>query len=285
MTKYQGLGRGLGSLIPSQDENASTGIKSGNKEIMEVAINSIEANPHQPRTSIEETNLDDLVNSIRVHGIIQPLLVSPTKDGYQLIAGERRFRAAKILGLKTIPAIVRRSDEVEKLELAIIENMQREDLNPLERANAYHRLIEEFSYTQDEVARKLGQSRSQVANGLRLLQLPEEVKKAIINNKITEGHAKALLSLSTGKEQLQFLEKIISNELTVRDVESQVRKVKVKSHQRKKGQNYDVIKKEDLLTEALRTKVKITKRGGKGKITIEFYSDEELNSLINKLTI
>jgi len=282
MTKYAGLGRGLSALIPTKDEKLSTSVKD-KKEVFELPLEIIKANPRQPRSRMNRHDLEDLVNSIKVHGIIQPILVSPLKDGYQLIAGERRFQAAKILNLKTIPAIVRLSAENEQLELALIENLQREDLNPLDRASAYHQLMTEFNLTQEEVAKKLGQSRSQISNSLRLLQLPDEIKKAIIEDKISEGHAKALLGLKTVEEQLLQLKKILSGSLTVREAEEQIRRVNVKSHRRRLTTNPNLVGNEEILSEKFGTKVKITKRGGRGRISIEFYSEEEYNSLLNKL--
>ncbi len=279
MSRYQGLGRGLGSLIPDR----STDNKANRREIADIEITKIEVNPHQPRTKMKAGDLDDLISSIKEHGIIQPLLVSPVRGGYQLIAGERRFRAAQRLGFKTVPVIVRPSEEVEKLELALIENLQREDLNPLDRARAYQQLIDEFSLTQEEVAKKIGQSRSHVANALRLLNLPAEIKKAIIDNTISEGHAKALLSLSTGSEQISYLKRIIDGKLTVREIEQQVRRTTVRRHKRQIAKDPKIAAAEDSIMSVLGTKVNIRKRGAKGQITIDFFSEEELNSIVNKL--
>lgn len=285
MTSYQGLGRGLGSLIPT---SARAGALSDNttskKEVLEIPLDSITANPRQPRSKIERRDLEDLMNSIKAHGILQPLLVTPVRNGYQLIAGERRFQAAKYLGFKTVPAIARPSEEVEKLELALIENIQREDLNAIDRARAYSQLIDEFSLTQEEVARKIGQSRSQVANTLRFLHLPDEIKQAIMDGRISEGHAKALLGLSAPSEQLKYFQRIVAGKLTVRDVEQQIRQVTVRTHRRSLTGDPLVAEHEAKLAGALGTKVKISKRKGRGTIQIEFYSDEELQSLVNKLT-
>ncbi len=285
MSSYQGLGRGLGSLIPTAVSTSATSDATGSKkEVLEISLDKITANPRQPRSKIDRHDLEDLMNSIKVHGILQPLLVTPVRNGYQLIAGERRFQAAKYLGLKTVPVIARPSEEVEKLELALIENIQREDLNAVDRARAYSQLIEEFSLTQDEVAKKIGQSRSQVANTLRFLHLPDDIKQAIMDGRISEGHAKALLGLPTPAEQLKYFQRVVAGKLTVRDTEQQVRQVTVRTHRRSLGGDPQVAEYEAKLAGVLGTKVKITKRKGRGAIRIEFYSDEELRALINKLT-
>ena len=284
MSNFQGLGRGLGSLIPG----AGNGIMSANgikgKEVIEIPLEKIEVNSRQPRAKIERHELEDLMNSIKEHGILQPVLVTQTKTGYQLIAGERRFQSAKLLDMKTIPAIVRAVDELEKLELALIENVQRQDLNALDRARAYHQLVEEFGLTQEEVAKKIGFSRSQITNTLRLLTLPAEVLQAIAERKITEGHAKALLALDSPAEQIAYLKKIVVNELSVRDVEMQVRQIQSRTKSRRPATDPILAQHEQALGDALGTKVKIRRRAGRGQVTIEFYSDEEYNTLIDKLT-
>ncbi|MFA6198565.1 MAG: ParB/RepB/Spo0J family partition protein [Patescibacteria group bacterium] len=284
MSNFQGLGRGLGSLIPGAGNNSVSvnGIKG--KEVAEIPLEQIEANSRQPRAKIERHELEDLMNSIKEHGILQPVLVTPTKSGYQLIAGERRFQSAKILGMKTIPAIVRPVDELEKLELALIENVQRQDLNALDRARAYQQLVDEFGLTQEEVAKKIGFSRSQITNTLRLLTLPAEVQQAIAEHKITEGHAKALLALDSPAEQIAYLKKIVVNELSVRDVEMQVRQIQSRTKARRPSTDPEVAQHEQAIADVLGTKVKIRRRAGRGQLTIEFYSDEEYKALIDKLT-
>ncbi|MBU0706957.1 ParB/RepB/Spo0J family partition protein [Patescibacteria group bacterium] len=283
MSKYQGLGRGLNALIPPNTDSESPTRGKKRKEIVDLPINSIYANPRQPRSKMDRKELEDLVNSIKEHGVIQPILVAQAKNGYQLIAGQRRHQAAKILNLNEIPAIVRPANDQEQLELAIIENVQREDLNPIDRANAYQQLIDDFSFSQEQVAKKIGQSRSQVTNTLRLLHLPNEVKRAIIENKISEGHAKVLLSLPSQTEVLRHFNRVLANNLTVRETEKQVRKVSVKAHRRKISTDPNITSLEDGLSKELGTKVKISKRGKKGNITIEFYSEEELYSIVKKL--
>ncbi|MDD5567035.1 MAG: ParB/RepB/Spo0J family partition protein [Patescibacteria group bacterium] len=284
MNKLQGLGRGLNALIPERaDKAVSTRPIMGKKEVVDIPLEEISANPRQPRSKMDRHDLEDLVNSIKAHGIIQPVLVSPSKNGYQLIAGERRYQASKMLGLKTIPALIRTLRDNEKLEIALIENLQRENLNPLDRARAFQQLIDEFGLTQEEVSRKVGQSRSQITNTLRLLNLPQEVKEAIIGNTISEGHAKALLSLSSAEEQLKYLKRIIVHGLTVRQTEGQIRSVSVKAHRRKIGPEPEIRNLEEKLAGKLGTKVKITKQGSGGKIVIEYYSEEELRSLTKRL--
>jgi len=283
MSKYQGLGRGLNALIPSNDDSIGSTKGRKKKEITDLSLGSINANPRQPRSKMDRKELEDLVNSIKEHGVIQPILVTQVKNGYQLIAGQRRYQAAKILGLKEIPVIIRPANDQEQLELAIIENVQREDLNPIDRANAFQQLIDEFNFSQEQVAKKIGQSRSQITNTLRLLNLPNEVKRAIIEDKISEGHAKVLLSLPSQADVLRHFNRVLANSLTVRETEKQVRKVPVKAHQRKVSTDPNINSLEERLSKELGTKVKITKHGKKGRIIIEFYSEEELYSITKKL--
>src|SRR3989339_431239 len=220
--KKTGLGRGLSSLIPQSDEPTKTvaiGVAqkvtptntddTESSAVSEINLDKISANPDQPRTSFGHQGMEDLAASIREHGIIQPLALSPKSDGsYEIIAGERRFRAAQLAGLKSVPAVIRQADSRDKLVLALIENIQREDLNPVEEAKAYQRLIDEFNLTQEELAKRVGKNRSVIANSLRLLSLPEVIRKALMSGQITVGHAKALLSFDSEEKQLQEFEKI-----------------------------------------------------------------------------
>lgn len=281
------LGRGLGSLIPSKSTKQSLNSEdiTGPKELIhEVEINKIQPNPLQPRKNFDRNLLEDLINSIKVHGIIQPLVVFEDGNGYQLITGERRLRAAKVLGLKKVSVVVRSVTEQEKLELALVENIQRQNLNPIERAYGYQRLIDEFNLTQEEVAKKVGQSRVAVTNTIRLLVLPTEMQKALQEEKITEGHAKALLGVATSEERRRLFKEILKNKLSVRLTESQARKVSVKKYTRRKIIDPNLQDKVDSLQESLGTKVEIKKQGGQGTIAIHFYSAEELQELINKIT-
>lgn len=305
MAQQYGLGRGLASLIPPKKEKssaaASTGAAFGSAPtsvlppvtvshpdmpvIREIPIGDIVPNPHQPRLHFDEAKLAELSESIRDHGILQPLVVSSLGDGkYELIAGERRLQAAKRAGLMAVPVVVRQADNQEKLELAIIENIQRHDLNPIEEARAYLRLTDEFGLHQDAVAKKMGKSRPNISNTLRLLTLPVEIQRAIIEGKISEGHAKALLSIENPEKQRALFELIIKEELTVREAEEKARAVSVRSHLRTVRENSpELAAKEDWLTEQLGTKVRIQSRGKGGKITIEFYSNEELSGILGRL--
>lgn len=285
------LGRGLSSLIPNKfGTEEITSSKPGiaedgrSEKVQLVPIYQIENNPLQPRENFDHGELEELVNSIKKHGIIQPLIVTQkTSQNYQLIAGERRLRAAKILEMEKVPCLVRKAEELEKLELALIENIQRSDLNPIEEARAYQKLIEEFNLTQEEVAEKVGKNRVTVANVLRLLDLPAEVQQALREKKITAGHAKVILSAETLAARLQLFQKIIKNELTVRQTEGEVKKVKVKTHFRTIEKDLEIRDKEDKLRMALGTKVTITKNDQGGLIQIEYYSKEELNILVEKI--
>lgn len=287
MNKIGGLGRGLGSLIPSKLTKAATekiDEIGGGKRVIEIATEKIQPNPHQPRKDFSHSDLEELINSIREHGIVQPLVVTEKDDGYQLIAGERRLRAAKILNLATVPAIIREAKDQEKLELALVENIQRKNLNPIEEAVAYQKLIDEFNLIQEEVARRVGKSRAVVANTLRLLGLPEEVQKAIVDEKITAGHARVIASLEDPKDQLEFFKKIVRFGLNVRDTEKVAKKVLVRKHDRVIGGADPLIEeKENFLRGALGTKVSIKKSGRGGEIVINFYSNEELDNIIRKI--
>lgn len=270
------LGRGLSSLIPPKQGSR----KGGGEQVLLVPITDIMPNPHQPRTQFSEAPIADLVESIREHGILQPLMVSPTKTGYQLIAGERRFRAAKTLGLKTVPAIVRNASEQQKLEIAIVENVQRQDLNPIERALGYRKLIDEFRLTQEQVGKKVGQKRSSVANTLRLLALPSDIIDLLKAGQLTEGHAKVLLALDSDDLRRQLVKKILLHNLSVRETEAAISKRGGKKSVRKDQELADA---EDNLQHALGTKVTITGRKKAGKISIEFYSEEDFKNLIKRL--
>ena len=288
-----GLGRGLGSLIPNK-KSAQKVIRNENREflaqpdkntIIDIPVDLIEANPMQPRQVFDHEGLEELIESIKVHGIIQPVIVTKTDNGYELIAGERRLRSAKVIGLNTVPGIVREAKEQEKVELAIIENLQRKNRNPIERAVAYEKLMDEFNLSQEEVGKKLGVSRSVVANTVRFIELPGEVQRALGNEKITEGHAKVIAGLDSEKEQLDFLKKILQYNFTVRDAEKESRKARGKKPggKRSVSKSAEIEDKEDLLRKALGTKVNIKEIAGKGQVVIDFYSREELNSVIDQI--
>jgi len=282
MTKQQGLGKGLGSLIPPKTKSGQ--VSNGKDRIIEVPINKIQANPWQPRDTFSSRSLGELVNSIKEHGILQPIVLTEKDEGYEIIAGERRFRASKEAGLKTVPAIIRDAEEQQKLELALVENLHREDLNALEKARALRKLIDQFNYTQDVVAKKLGQSRTTVTNILRLLNLPKEIQTALRDNRITEGHARALLGIRNPKEQLMVFRKIKMGNWTVRDVEKVAQRKSIgRQTNNKRKRDAAILQKEEILEKALSTKVEIKKKAGQGQVIIHFYSDDELNNFVKRL--
>ncbi|KKQ01115.1 MAG: Chromosome (Plasmid) partitioning protein ParB / Stage 0 sporulation protein J [Candidatus Moranbacteria bacterium GW2011_GWD2_36_198] len=256
----------------------------GDNFVMEVDVSLIVANPHQPRNLFDDEKLENLAQSIKMHGIIQPLIVSKKGNLYELIAGERRFQASKIVGLKKVPVIIREASELQKLELAIIENIQRHDLNAIEEGRAYQKLADEYQMNQEEVAAKMGKSRSLVANKIRLLNLPIEVQKGLIDGKITEGHAKTILSLDNPEKQRALYELILKSNLTVRQAEEKTKEVSVKSYNRSKSIDPEVKKLEEELVGMLGTKVRVNKSGDGGKIVIEYYSREDLDSLLEKMS-
>lgn len=276
-------------LVKSADKISEIELKSASQtsqeRIFNLAIDDININPFQPRQNFKDQALTELADSIKEHGIIQPLITSSRSDGkYDLIAGERRLRAAKLIGLKTVPAVVRLASDLEKLELALIENIQREDLNPLEYAQALNRLVSEFNLTQQELAKRLGKNRSTVANILRYLELPAEIQDSLRQREISEGQAKVLLSLPDSASQFNLWQKIKTNKLTVRQTEAEARnvKIKVKGYTRA-GPDANILALEQQIEAVLGTKVKIDGRLNKGRLTIEYYSVEELNNLVKQL--
>lgn len=289
----QGLGRGLGSLIPkktvtygqnpfkSEIGGEETVILHDSDRILKISPDRISINPQQPRTHFAEAALNDLAESIKQHGIISPLIVTKKGDGYELIAGERRLRSSKLVGLKEVPVIVRDEQDQKKLELALIENLQREDLNPLESARAYKRLIDEFNITQEEAARKLGKARSSVANALRLLLLPAPIQDALAEGKISEAHAKYLLGLEGEDKQVNMLKKILRQNLTVAQTDKEIKRLG--GTKAAKPKDYFDRAKEEELSEYLGTKVELKRQGKGGKVIIDFFSEEELNDIIKKI--
>lgn len=287
-----GLGRGLDSLIPKKiisvpvastlSETGSALLLNDEDRIMHVAPDKIAINPWQPRQQFSEPHLQELIESIREHGIIQPLIVTKKDGAYELIAGERRLRSAKALGLKEVPVIVREASEQKKLEFAIIENLQRENLNPLETAWAYQKLIDEFNISQDAAAKRVGKARSTVANCLRLLLLPDEIKIALAEKKITEAHAKYLLGLDSEAKQINVFRKIVRNNMTVAETDREIKRLGGTKEARVK--NIGDEDKEKRLASTLGTKVLIKHQGKKGKIIIDFYSDGELDAIVGKIT-
>lgn len=297
MAPKRGLGKGLDSLIPSSVLKPATSesIAEGNMNKEEkaaetiVKITKIEPNREQPRKIFDEESLQELANSIKQFGLISPILVQDRKEYYEIIAGERRWRAAKIAGLKEIPVIIRDYTDREIAEIALIENVQREDLNPIEEAMGYKRLIEEFDLKQEEVAECVSKSRSAITNSMRLLKLPEEVQQYLISNQISMGHARALLAIDDGAKQIELADKTIKDNLSVREVEKMVKNI---GKQPKEKDVPDTqlqaiyASYEEKMKQALATKVSISqslKKKGAGKFEIEFYSTEDFERIVEKI--
>ncbi len=288
--KKQALGRGLSALLHnSSSDISSASDKNADKivgSIVEIDLNTIKVNPFQPRTYFNEESLKELAVSIEELGIIQPITVRKLAgNNFQLVAGERRYRASKLLGLKTIPAYVRIANDQEMLEMALVENIQREDLNAMEEAEAYHHLMIEFNLTQDQVALRVGKSRSTIANCLRLRQLPEEIKSSIMDNSLSMGHARALLGAGTTAQQRAAWRAVVSKGLSVRETETLVKRLKadmIKPKKSKPGSEeiYLINLAEDL-SRRLGAKVQIKKHGQKGKVVIDFYTNDDLDRLIS----
>lgn len=286
MAKRSGLGKGLDALIPGSNQAVSSGFVSSAGGVSEVSIDLIQRNPRQPRLRFDEADLQDLAASIREHGIIQPLIVSRGPgNAFILIAGERRLQAARKAGLDSVPVVIRQASDQQLLELALIENVQRADLNPIEEAEAYRNLVNEFKMSHEVIAQRVGKSRVAVTNTLRLLDASNAVKQALVDGKITEGHARALLALSTSRAQEAALHTVVNLDLSVRQTEALTRKlVGHKPVAKKKpGSSADVRDVERRLQSSLGTKVSL-KHGKKGgSVTIYYYSDEELDGLLEKL--
>lgn len=275
--KQSGLGKGLGALML---ENTVDTMNSTST----LPINEIIPNKEQPRKTFDQQALEELADSIRQHGVLQPLLVRPlTSGGYQLIAGERRWRASRIAELSEVPVIIRELSDTEAMEIAIIENLQREDLNPIEEAEGLQALIDKCDYSQEQVAVSVGKSRPAITNALRLLRLPEEVREMTKNGDISAGHARALLSFDNPVIMLEVAKNIVSNKLTVRDVERLAKKPTGTQKQKstRRDSFYDEV--ELSLSEALGTKVKVYNGRNKGTLEIEFYSIEDLKNLANAI--
>ena len=279
MAKRKALGRGLSALFPD------TVIADTDKGFFYCPIESISPNPHQPRQNFSDSELIELADSIKEKGVIQPILVSRTKDGFQLIAGERRWRAAQKAGLDKIPVLIRDVSPAETLELALIENIQRKDLNPIEESSAYQELVEKFHFTQEALSKRVGKDRSTIANFLRLLKLPAIIQQDLIDGRLTAGHARVLVAMEPLSVQLEIRDRIIKKSLSVRQTEDLVKKIvtlkKPKSPKTEIDHYIDSLSKD--LQKSLGTKVIIRRKGKKGKIIIDFYSDEDLSRLIDHL--
>ncbi len=278
--KRQALGRGLGALIPGGEETAQQG------ELVNVPLEEVFPNPEQPRRRFAKETLEELASSIREQGVLQPLLVRKVPGGYELIAGERRLRAARLAGLDRIPVLCRRVEEEHKLELALIENIQRENLNPVEEAQAYRELQTVHRYTQEEIARRVGKDRATVANALRLLNLPEFVRKELEGGRVSAGHARALLPLRDEGTTRQILGRILARGLSVREAERAVAQVLAGAGGRKKKPSTRSPEIRDLearLTRRLGSRVQIHEAANGGRVEIRYASVEELNALIDRI--
>lgn len=276
------LGRGLDALLPDIEPVASEA-----QEFFECAVELLRPNRYQPRLKFSENELEELARSIEKQGIIQPLLVRKDDNGYELITGERRLRAAKKAGLKRVPVVIKPITDADLLEMSIIENVQREDLNPMEEANAYHRLMTEFGLTQGQAAERVGKSRSAVANLLRLRQLPEQIKNSIMEGALSMGHARALLAIESSAQQNRAFRTVVAKKLSVRETENLIKRLKKK----KEPSDQDTTNSEqryfsslsDDLSRRFGTKVQIKRRGQRGTVAFEFYNNDDLDRLLNLL--
>ena len=281
----RGLGKGLGALIPGagRDERSSS----------DVPVDSITFNPYQPRRGYDDEKFQELVRSVRLHGILQPIVVRAKGDGnYELVAGERRLRAASEAGLSRIPAIIKEFTNEQSLEVALIENLQREDIGPLEAAGAYRRLIDEFGLTQDDVAFRVGKSRPSIANTLRLLNLPQEIQRSLAAGEITEGHARALLGIANSEDQRAVWRRTVEGQLSVRETERLCRETAAGGVSRETSptpeherleKDPNLIEVEDQLRRLFGTRVSVTFNRERGKIEIEFYTEDDLNRILGLL--
>lgn len=290
----RGLGKGLDAMIPIQDSSPSEVVETNKENQKEpetiVKITQVEPNREQPRKNFDEDALQELADSIKQFGLLQPILVQDRKTYYEIIAGERRWRAAKLAGLKEIPVIIRDYTEQEIVEISLIENIQREDLNPIEEAQAYKRLLTEFNLKQDEVAERVSKSRTAVTNSMRLLKLCDEVQQMIIDDMLSTGHARALITIEDPEQQYMIAQKIFDEKLSVRDVEKLVKDLNKPQKPKKEileDKSLEIIYQdvEEKLKQSLGTKVEISSKGnGSGKIEIEFYNHDDLDRIIDLLS-
>jgi ParB family chromosome partitioning protein len=271
----QALGKGLRSLIPQSDT-------LNRNLVSQIEVDKITANPFQPRKHFDQEKLEELAESIKNHGVLEPIIVRRAGGEYQIVIGERRWRACQLAGLATVPAVVKELSDREMTEMALIENLQREDLNAIEEAEGYQILIDEFSLTQEEVARSVGRKRSSVANALRLLSLEPQIKQMVAEGRLSRGHAKVLLSVNPGKQRMSLAQKVVEEDLSVRQLEKLIQQ-KPKPGKDKACRDPEVQMVQDELQRLLGTKVRVTYKRGKGKIEIEYYSDDELERIIELL--
>ena len=279
------LGRGIGALIPQKSAEAPAPAGPRPTGLLEVPIEHITPNPYQPRKSFNDASLEELARSIREHGIVQPLVVTRAGDRFKLIAGERRYRAAQKAGLTTVPVVVKEMlAEGDALQITLIENIQREDLNPIEEAIAYHQLHEEFGLTQEEISKRVGKERSTVANFLRLLKLPEPVKRLLGSGQLSMGHARALLAVESAKKQEQLAERVVKRGLSVRQTEVLAADTAPKQEKKEKEKDVFTRDAEERLTRSLRTKVEIDRKRRGGVIRVRFASEDDLIRIYDELS-
>lgn len=280
MSKKFGLGKGLGALIPEEENMEES------NAVMKISMNLIKANESQPRKNFDEEKIEQLAASIKEHGVVQPIVLRKDKDTYIIVAGERRWRAAKSIGLKEIPAVIMELSDKQVLEISLIENIQREDLNPIEEALAYKKLIEEFNLTQEELGNRIGKSRTAVTNILRLLNLDDRVQEYLIDGVITEGHGRALLAVPDKDTQFILAQTIIDESLNVRDTEKLIKNIgkekKVTNREKEDIYHNDIKNKLEIY---FGTRVSLLNKKNKGKIEIEFYSEEDLQRILDILNV
>ena len=269
--RERGLGRGLEALLPTKEGDAAP--------VLNLELNRMVPQLNQPRKSFEDEALQELVDSIKEHGVLQPVLVRPKDDYYEIIAGERRWRAAQLAGLQSLPALVREIEDIQAAEISLVENLQREDLSAIEEAQAFKNLLEHYQYTQEQVAARVGKSRAYIANTIRLLKLSPEIIEMIEKKKISPGHARALLSLRSSREQIAAANEIINSKLSVRDAEKKTKSQSAREKVSRKGA--DMMEVEERLRQLLGTRVEIKASRRGGKIEIVYYDDEDLERLVD----
>ncbi|MFA4016085.1 MAG: hypothetical protein RUDDFDWM_001186 [Candidatus Fervidibacterota bacterium] len=281
--RKRGLGRGLDALIPPASGEVWEAGMGASSNIVEIEVDRIKPNPFQPRHKMDQKALQELADSIRVHGILQPVVVRQVEDGYQLVTGERRWRAAMLAGMKKLPAVIRQCDDQEMIEFALIENLQREDINPIEEAEAYFQLARRFGMTQEEIAARVGKSRAAVANTMRLLQLPEPIKEAIRNGELSEGHGRALLALEEEQKMLHAFSLVQRHNLSVRQTEELVQRLKTKEQRAQKKRHEldpNLLSLQEEMQRQLQMRVRIKPGRKGGTIEIRYLTDEDLQRFV-----
>ena len=279
MIEKRALGKGLSALIPAREDT-----QENRESVLRIPISKIKTNKYQPRIEFNKEKLEDLINSIKEKGVVQPVLVRKLQDGYELIAGERRLRAVSSLGIDTIPAIVKNVADIDMLELSLIENIQREELNPMEEASAFQKFIDDFDFTQEKIAAAIGKDRSTVANTLRLLGLPKKIQEYISKGAVSAGHAKAMLSLDAETDQIRVCNLVVKKGLSVRETENLVKRRASGEKRVEATKDHGLNDIENQLQQVLGTRVRVFHGKKRGKIMIEYYSNEDLNRILGILS-